>query len=135
LKNEIYESAMTNAYGAGSCRSGKAPKEMRFAGEEFCRTVVNQLVDNDEDVKEIMETVEANNKEEKEMKKNTKETKNTVTVALKAFTGMVIGEYEAKKTAKGYSISLKNGKTMNFNNSFKQVGSKGNRFANTIEVL
>lgn len=131
LKEEIYEESMNNEYGAGYMGSGKAPKEMRFAGEAFCRAIIDELVDNDEDVAAIKEAIEP--KEDKEMMN--KEVKNTVTVALRAFTGMVIGEYEAKKTSKGYSLNLKNGKTMNFNKSGKQTNSKDNRFANYIEVL
>lgn len=62
-------------------------------------------------------------------------TKKTVTVVLKAFTGMVIGEYEAKQTSRGYTISLKNGNTMTFGKSGIQTGHKSNKFANRIEIL
>lgn len=55
LINEVYESAMENAYGPGYMGCGKAPKEMRFAGKEFCMGVINHLMESDGDAKEIAE--------------------------------------------------------------------------------
>ena len=55
LINEIYESAMTDAYSPGHMSCGRAPKEMRFAGKEFCMKVINHLMETDGDVKEIAE--------------------------------------------------------------------------------
>ena len=55
LINEIYESAMTDAYSPGHMSCGRAPKEMRFAGKEFCMKVINHLIETDEDVEEIAE--------------------------------------------------------------------------------
>lgn len=145
LKEEIYRTAMNDLCEYDSLSCGRAPKEMRFAGEDFCRNAIDELLENDGDVKEMAEAKGWNNteetttetnvteKENKKMKKNTE--KNTVTVALRAFTGMVIGEYEAEQTDKGYKITLKNGKKMTFTKSGKQTGSKGNRFANYIEIL
>lgn len=63
--------------------------------------------------------------------KNSKEFK----VALRAFTGMVIDIYTAEKTSKGYTVTLKSGKTMEFNKKGQQVTKKNNRFANYIEIL
>lgn len=56
-------------------------------------------------------------------------------VALRAFTGMVIDIYTAEKTSKGYTVTLKSGKTMEFNKKGQQVTKKNNRFANYIEIL
>ena len=55
LENEIYSSALDNLYGAGAEIFGRAPREMRFAGETFCRAYINFKLDNDGDVKEIAE--------------------------------------------------------------------------------
>lgn len=52
-KEEVYNSAMNNLYRKGYEGFGKAPKEMRFAGEEFCRCYVEKLFDEDSDVAEI----------------------------------------------------------------------------------
>ena len=52
-KNYLYDEAMNNAYRDGYCGFGKAPKEMRFAGEEFCRKYIDKLWDADEDIKEL----------------------------------------------------------------------------------
>jgi hypothetical protein len=71
----------------------------------------------------------------KETKKTAKATKTAeLQVALKAFTGMVIDIYTAEKTAKGYKVTLKSGKTLEFNKSGKQV-TKNARFANYIEII
>lgn len=53
--DEIYESSLQNLYGEGYEGYGKAPKEMRFAGKEFCMNLINKLFDSDEDVIEIAE--------------------------------------------------------------------------------
>lgn len=53
LKDEIYEASMNNFYAPGLEVSGKAPKEMRFAGKDFCTHVIEDLLDTDSDVKEI----------------------------------------------------------------------------------
>ena len=55
LAGYIYESAMTNLYDVGYEGYGKAPKEMRFAGEKFCRAYIEWKLDNDSDAKEIAE--------------------------------------------------------------------------------
>lgn len=55
LRTEIYESSMQNLYDDGYEGFGKAPKEMRFAGREFCYSVIDKLLKTDEDVEEIAE--------------------------------------------------------------------------------
>lgn len=54
-KDFIYDECITNSYGKGYCGSGKAPKEMRFAGTEFIKGVIDNLFSKDEDIKEISE--------------------------------------------------------------------------------
>lgn len=53
LKNEIYDSAMVDLYEPGMLRSNRAPKEMRFAGEAFCRAYIDWKLSRDGDVMEI----------------------------------------------------------------------------------
>lgn len=50
LRNIIYDSAMNDLYAEGYEGSGKAPKEMRFAGEAFCRAYIDYVLKNDENV-------------------------------------------------------------------------------------
>lgn len=53
LEQEIYEEAITNLYAPGYEGYRKAPKEMRFSGEDFIRKTIKELLDNDEDFEEI----------------------------------------------------------------------------------
>ena len=55
LENEIYEEALNNLYGDGYMGCGKAPKEMRFAGEAFCRAYITWKLDQDSDIEAIGE--------------------------------------------------------------------------------
>lgn len=55
IENDIYFSAMRDWYGVGCVKYDKAPREMRFAGEQFVRAFIHYLVSNDEDVEEIVE--------------------------------------------------------------------------------
>ena len=55
LEDEIYSSAMTNRYDVGMESCGRAPKEMRFAGEAFCRAYIHFMLDEDSDIEEISE--------------------------------------------------------------------------------
>ena len=74
-KEEVYCEAMNNLYVGGGEGFGGAPKEMRFAGEEFCRELVEELFLNDGDAEEIWgedEITEDDTKEE-EMKETTRE--------------------------------------------------------------
>ena len=51
MKDIVYDAAMNDDYRhGGSCIFGGAPKEMRFAGEEFCRKYIDKLFAEDEDV-------------------------------------------------------------------------------------
>ena len=50
LFEEIYEGAMSNLYAEGYEGYGKAPREMRFAGEAFCKAYIEYLLNNDENV-------------------------------------------------------------------------------------
>ena len=53
LEEEIYESAMTNFYSRGMELMGRAPREMRFAGEKFIRDLITKMLDEDGDFIEI----------------------------------------------------------------------------------
>lgn len=57
LENEVYDSAINNLYlpGGGYEGWGKAPKEMRFAGEKFCRAYIAWKLEQDGDFQEIAE--------------------------------------------------------------------------------
>lgn len=52
-KDMIYDCAMSDLYGPGTVIYGAAPKEMRFAGKDFCVRYINKLFDKDLDVVEI----------------------------------------------------------------------------------
>ena len=54
-KQFLYEEVITNKYGAGYCGSHKAPQEMRFAGAEFIKEVIDAFFAKDEDVAAIRE--------------------------------------------------------------------------------
>lgn len=53
MKQIVYDCAMTDRYSAGSCQMGRAPREMRFAGKEFCKNYIDRLFATDLDVAEI----------------------------------------------------------------------------------
>ena len=53
MKDYIYNCAMNDYYGPGLCQVGLAPKEMRFAGKEFCMNYLDKLFAEDGDVAEI----------------------------------------------------------------------------------
>lgn len=55
IKEELYCSALHNMHKPGYLGSGKAPREMRFAGEKFCREYIEKLWAEDGDVEEIAE--------------------------------------------------------------------------------
>lgn len=52
-KDLIYILSIQDRYGPGCCFIGQAPREMRFAGKEFCLKYIDKLFDKDEDVAEI----------------------------------------------------------------------------------
>lgn len=57
-----------------------------------------------------------------------------IRVILKAFTGMVIGEFTATASGTLYYVTTKKGLLV-FDSSFVQTNSKNPRFANKIELL
>ena len=91
MKDIVYDAAMNDDYRhGGSCILGGAPKEMRFAGAEFCRNYVDKLFEKDPDTKavpwveEAEETTEEiiteeNTQEDTEME-NKKDMLNSMTV-------------------------------------------------------
>ena len=52
-KNMVYDCAMSDLYGPGTVLYGAAPREMRFAGKDFCIKYIDKLFANDSDVAEI----------------------------------------------------------------------------------
>lgn len=52
-KEMVYDCAMSDRYSGGSCYINRAPREMRFAGKEFCMKYIDKLFANDSDVTEI----------------------------------------------------------------------------------
>ncbi len=52
-KDMIYDCAMNGLYGPGTVLYNAAPKEMRFAGKDFCMKYIDKLFDEDPDVDEI----------------------------------------------------------------------------------
>ena len=53
--NIIYDEAMNDAAGKGWFKTGKAPREMRFAGEVFIKECIEHLFKVDEDICELAE--------------------------------------------------------------------------------
>ena len=47
IVSDIYNSAMSNEYDDGYCGYEKSPKEMRFAGKEFCMNLIKDLLKKD----------------------------------------------------------------------------------------
>lgn len=73
-KETVYAEAMNNLYKGGGEVYGRAPKEMRFAGEEFCRELIEELFLNDGDAEEIWgEDGITETKEEETMNQVTRE--------------------------------------------------------------
>lgn len=52
-KEFVYECSLKDFSRPGMYSCGNAPKEMRFAGSEFIRSVIDHLFANDEDALEI----------------------------------------------------------------------------------
>ena len=52
-KEIVYDEAMNNLYKGSGEGVGKAPKEMRFAGKEFCKAYIEKLFAEDGDAEEI----------------------------------------------------------------------------------
>lgn len=72
-KETVYAEAMNNLYVGGGEGFGGAPKEMRFAGEEFCRELIEELFLNDGDAEEIWGEDGITETKEEEMKETTRE--------------------------------------------------------------
>lgn len=72
-KETVYAEAMNNLYKGGGEVYGRAPKEMRFAGEEFCRELIEELFLNDGDAEEIWGEDGITETKEEEMKETTRE--------------------------------------------------------------
>ena len=77
-KETVYDEAMNNLYKGGSEIYGRAPKEMRFAGEEFCRELIEELFLNDGDAEELWgEDGVVANRDNNEETQEEEEMKNT----------------------------------------------------------
>ena len=61
LEEEIYTASVNNLYSEGCERIGKAPREMRFAGEKFIRDFITEKLENDGDFIEIRNYCTAEN--------------------------------------------------------------------------
>ena len=79
-KEIVYVEAMNNKYRDGYESFDRAPKEMRFAGEEFCREVIEELFLNDGVAEElwgengvVTNRTNTETQEEETMKKVTRE--------------------------------------------------------------
>lgn len=171
----VYKAAMNDDYRLkGNVHFGHAPKEMRFAGEEFCRKCIAKLFAKDDDALELwgeMDTTTTKNKEEKDMKETKTTKKNAVTkeaketkekvekakkttkaeevtpkkskknskksnkVALFAFTGMYIGEFDIVDEGENIIIYTESKGELVFDGKTgKEITSKAKaRYANRIE--
>lgn len=131
---DVYHEGITTYYDAGF-EGGPAPAEMRFAGKDFCYKYLISLFKKDGYTVTAPEA-QATTKATKTTKKSTttKATKKTTIIGvLKAFTGMEIATYTVEMTKNGYRITLKNGKTMEFNTDGTQKG-KQSRFNNRLTI-
>ena len=187
-KETVYAEAMNNLYRNGNELIGRAPKEMRFAGEEFCKELVEELFLNDGDAEEIWGEDEITETKEEEMKETTREearaqvvknytvkemrealkaagikgisrakkdelvemmldlggelTSGSKTVSISkvkmyAFTGMLIGEFEAEvKDGKILVNTSSRGELMFDLNTGKEVCDESKaRWANRVEAV
>lgn len=91
---EVYNSAMNDAYGVGYCGYGKAPKEMRFAGEQFCRETVAKLFAKDDDAFELWGE-EVNNINTTENKKEDKTMMEKKTISKEMLSKLTVKELKA----------------------------------------
>ncbi len=133
---EIYHEAITTLYTGDSC-GGEAPKEMRFAGKDFCYKYLISLFKKDG---YTVAAPEAKTKKPATTKKPRakKTAPKTVQATLLAFTGMKIAEYTAEVIKGGYRITTKSGKVMEFNKDGTQKvtdnRSNNPRFNNRLEI-
>lgn len=103
----VYCEAMENLYKDGNEIYGRAPKEMRFAGEEFCRELVEELFLNDADVEEIWGEygITKNDTKEEEMKETTR--KEARAQVVKSYTVKEMREALKAAGIKGISRAKK----------------------------
>ena len=112
LFDEIYSSAFTDRYVCGGC-VGAAPKEMKFAGTEFCRAYLEKLMNTDSDIQEIAEAAKWNNKEEKKEELKMMKVQNRKTEEITTAKVLEDGRYEvdgkvyAASTFKKYYKEIK----------------------------
>lgn len=134
--DEVYNMAINNLY-TGDCEFPKrAPKEMRFAGKEFCYKYLISLFKKDgyNVTAPELETKKATTTKKPRAKKAAKPT--TIKVVLKAFTGMKIAIYTGTLKDSTITIVTKNGKEMEFNlDGTQKVDCKNPKFNNRIEVV
>ena len=104
-KETVYAEAMNNLYRSGNEIVGRAPKEMRFAGEEFCRELVEELFLNDGEAEEIWGEDETTETKEDEMKETTREEARAQVV--KNYTGKEMREELKAAGIKGISRAKK----------------------------
>lgn len=111
-KETVYEEAMNNLYTGSSEHYGRAPKEMRFAGEEFCRRIVERLFNTDDDAAELWgeDGIVANRnnneetQEEEEMKNTREEAREYI---IKNYTVKEMREHLKAAGVKGISRAKK----------------------------
>jgi len=51
----VYEESLEDRAGQGFYQTGRAPREMRFAGADFIREVIEHLFNTDGDIEDIAE--------------------------------------------------------------------------------
>lgn len=154
----IYHEAITTLYHEDMC-GGEAPKEMRFAGKEFCYKYLISLFKKDgytvtapeeepkktkatKTTKTTKTTKKAADPEAKTTNKTAKTTKSTpeVTVLLRTFTGLKIGIYTGKLNKKTQTITIHIGRVgdveFNLDGTQKTLNpSKNPKFNNKIEII
>lgn len=147
--DDIYHEAITTLYTGDSC-GGEAPKEMRFAGKDFCYKYLISLFKKDNYTVTVPEEEPKKTKAAKTTKttktttkttKTTKKAANTeVTVLLRTFTGLKIGIYTGKLNNKTHTITIHIGRVgdveFNLDGTQKTLNpSKNPKFNNKIEIM
>lgn len=109
-KEEVYYSAMNDDYRTvGIAHFGGAPKEMRFAGEDFCRKYIEKLFAEDDDAATLWgedEAVEQKDKEDENMAKNNAREEARAYI-LKNYTAKEMREHLKAEGVKGVSRAKK----------------------------
>ena len=138
--DEVYNMAINNLYTSDCEFPKRAPKEMRFAGKEFCYKYLISLFKKDgySVTAPELETKKATTTKKPRAKKATKKAAEptTIKVVLKAFTGMKIAIYTGTLKDSTITITTKNGKEKEFNlDGTQKVDCKNPKFNNRIEVV